>query len=198
MSVTSCYVLWRLDTRCCVELWLAIVLIDCSMFHIDVSRRWTWHAWLRADSVSQLITHSLLLLLHLFNGLLSRTIWLSRHRKGKPFWILLEQEMMGWQWHQLDHMEIICISLQTDNHASTSESFYRSDDLPAAQPTASKHWRISVDHSVKMLSICTRARSQSLSPFVDGRVNNLLLQTSTTRCFSSSTLFIHHSCTLAA
>jgi len=27
---------------------------------------------------------------------------------------------MGWQWHQLDHMQIICISRQTDNHASTS------------------------------------------------------------------------------
>ena len=41
------------------------------------------------------------------------------HQKGKPFWILLEQEMMGWQWHQLDHKQIICTSLQTDNHAST-------------------------------------------------------------------------------
>jgi len=28
--------------------------------------------------------------------------------------------MMGWQWHQLDHMQIICTSLQTDNHTSTS------------------------------------------------------------------------------
>jgi len=26
---------------------------------------------------------------------------------------------MGWQWHQVEHMQIICISLQTDNHAST-------------------------------------------------------------------------------
>ena len=26
--------------------------------------------------------------------------------------------MMGWLWHQLDHMQIICTSLQTDNHAS--------------------------------------------------------------------------------
>jgi len=50
----------------------------------------------------------------------SRTTWVSRHQKAKPFWILLEQEMMGWQWHQLDHMQIICILLQTDNHASTS------------------------------------------------------------------------------
>jgi len=27
---------------------------------------------------------------------------------------------MGWQLHQLDHMQIICTLLQTDNHASTS------------------------------------------------------------------------------
>jgi len=40
----------------------------------------------------------------LFNGLFSRTTWVSRHQKGKPCWILLEQEMMGWQWHQLDHV----------------------------------------------------------------------------------------------
>jgi len=52
-------------------------------------------------------------LLHPFNGLFSRTAWVSRHQKGKPFSLLLEQEMMGWRWHQLYHMPIICTSLQT-------------------------------------------------------------------------------------
>jgi len=67
------------------------------------------------------------------------TTWVSRHQEGKPFWILLEQEMMGWQWHQLDHMQSICTSLQTDNHASTSSlSFYRPDALPATQPNSIK------------------------------------------------------------
>ena len=55
---------------------------------------------------------------------------------------------MGRQWHQLDHIQIICTSLQTDNHASTSPlRFYRPDVLPAAQPTVStqsaedsNHW----------------------------------------------------------
>jgi len=61
----------------------------------------------------------LLLLLHPFNNLSSTTTWVRWHQQGKPFWILLKQEMMGWQWHQLDHMPIICTSLQTDNHAST-------------------------------------------------------------------------------
>jgi len=40
----------------------------------------------------------------------------------------MKQERMGWQWHQLDHMQIIYTSLQTDNHISTSSlSFYRLD-----------------------------------------------------------------------
>ena len=54
--------------------------------------------------------------------------------------LLMKQEMMGWQWHQLDHVQIICTSLQTDNHASTSSlNFYRPDALHDAQPTVSNH-----------------------------------------------------------
>jgi len=49
-----------------------------------------------------------------FNGFYPRTTWVRRQQKGQPFWILLEQEMMGWQWHQLDNMQIICTSLQTE------------------------------------------------------------------------------------
>jgi len=64
-----------------------------------------------------------MLLLHPFNGLFSGTAWVSRHHKGKPFWILLAQEMMGWHWHQLDHMQVICTSIQTDNHAGVSACF---------------------------------------------------------------------------
>jgi len=32
----------------------------------------------------------------------------------------MKQEMMGWQWHQLDHMQIISTLLLTYNHASIS------------------------------------------------------------------------------
>jgi len=32
----------------------------------------------------------------------------------------MKQEMMAWQWHQLDNMQIICTTLQTDIYASTS------------------------------------------------------------------------------
>jgi len=63
----------------------------------------------------------------------------------KPFWILLEQEMMGRQWHQLDHMQIICTFLQTDNHISTSSlSFYRPDAVPATQLYSNEGRRNSV------------------------------------------------------
>jgi len=47
----------------------------------------------------------------------------------------MKQEMVGRQWRQLDHMQIICTFLQIDYNASTSSlSFYRPDALPAAQP----------------------------------------------------------------
>ena len=42
------------------------------------------------------------------------------HRAAiKTVYILMKQEMTGWQWHQLDHMQIIYTSLLTDNHTST-------------------------------------------------------------------------------
>ena len=46
------------------------------------------------------------------------------------------------QWQQLDHMQTMCTSLQTDNHTNTTSlNFYRPDALPDVQPTVSKHWR---------------------------------------------------------
>jgi len=51
---------------------------------------------------------------------------------------------MGWPWHQLGHMQIICTSLQTDTHASTSSlkflqagCFFWRSTRPL---TSSKHW----------------------------------------------------------
>jgi len=31
-----------------------------------------------------------------------------------------DDEVLGWQWHQLDHMQTICTSLETDNHTCYS------------------------------------------------------------------------------
>jgi len=59
----------------------------------------------------------------------------------------MKQEMMGWQWHQLDHMQILCTSLETDNHASTSPlNFYSPDALRDAQGTVCE-----VVHTAKLL-----------------------------------------------
>jgi len=80
----------------------------------------------------------LLLLLHLFNGLSSRTTWVGRFQKGKTSLDLNDARDdggLGWQWHQLDHMQTVCTSLQADNHTNTSSlNFCRPDALSDAQP----------------------------------------------------------------
>jgi len=42
----------------------------------------------------------------------------SRYQKGKTNVDFTEARDSEWQWHQLVHVQV-CISLQTDNHAST-------------------------------------------------------------------------------
>jgi len=57
-------------------------------------------------------------------------------RKVKPIWILLKQETVEWQWHQLGHMQV-CTSLQTDNHDSTSPLSFLQAGCPFCHPTNS-------------------------------------------------------------
>jgi len=53
------------------------------------------------------------------------------------------QDIMGWQWHQLDDVQIICTSLQTDYHASTGSTspldFYSRLLFVVPTPTVSEH-----------------------------------------------------------
>jgi len=42
---------------------------------------------------------------------------------------------MRWQWRQLEHMQIICTSLQTDNHASTPQLRFLQAECPFCRPT---------------------------------------------------------------
>jgi len=42
--------------------------------------------------------------------------------EGKTNLDLNEARDSEWQWHQLGHMQV-CISLQTDNHTSTTQLF---------------------------------------------------------------------------
>ena len=80
--------------------------------------------------------------IHRFNGPLSRTTWVNRYQKGKTNLNSTEARDSEWQWHQLGHVQV-CTSLQTDNHTSTPPQSYFTGwmPFPAAQPTASKHWR---------------------------------------------------------
>jgi len=69
-------------------------------------------------------------------------------RKVRPISILLKQ-LSKRQWVAVasaatagPYHRQVCTSLQADNHASNPPlCFYRPDAFPAAQPTASKHWR---------------------------------------------------------
>jgi len=42
--------------------------------------------------------------------------------------------MIGWQWNQLDHMQINCTSLLTDNHTSTSPIKFFTGRMPFLLP----------------------------------------------------------------
>ena len=91
----------------------------------------------RWSSPRQCYLHYYTRLMALFPELLR---WAST-RKVKPIWILLKQETVsgsGISW-------AICKSAPCSRQITTPAppllSFYRPDAIPAAQPTASKHWR---------------------------------------------------------
>ena len=71
-----------------------------------------------------------------FNGLFSRTTWVSRYQKGKTNLDFTEARDSEWQWHQLGHMQV-CTSLQTDNHASTPPLGFLQAGCPSCRPTNS-------------------------------------------------------------
>ena len=73
---------------------------------------------------------------HTFNGPLSRTTRVSRYEKGKTNLDFTEARDSGWQWHQLDHMQV-CTSLQTDNHTSTQPLSFLQAGCPSCHPTNS-------------------------------------------------------------
>ena len=78
---------------------------------------------------------------HPFNGPFPGQPRWAGTRKVKPIWILLKQEIVsgsGMRW-------AICNSAPRSRQITTPAPhhsvFYKPDALPAAQPTASKHWR---------------------------------------------------------
>ena len=87
------------------------------------------------DSSAVVHTHT-----QAFNGPFSGTTWVSHYQKGKTNLDFTEARDSEWQRHQLGRMQV-CTSLQTTTPVPHHSDFYRADALPAAQPTASKHWR---------------------------------------------------------
>jgi len=61
---------------------------------------------------------------------------------------------MGWQWHQLDRMQIICTLRQTDNLASTPPLGFLQGGCPSCRPTnnvnALKARHLHFDNSVSL------------------------------------------------
>ena len=62
-------------------------------------------------------------------------------RKIKPIWILLKQEIVSGSGISWTICKSAPRSRQITMPATHHSVFYRPDALPAAQPTASKHWR---------------------------------------------------------
>ena len=61
---------------------------------------------------------------------------MSRYQKGKTNLNFTEARDSEWQWQQLGHMQV-CISLQTDNHASTPPLSFLQAGCPSCRPTNS-------------------------------------------------------------
>ena len=62
-------------------------------------------------------------------------------RKVKPIWILQKQKTVSGSGISWDICKSATLSRQITMPAPHHSVFYRPDALPAAQPTASKHWR---------------------------------------------------------
>jgi len=60
----------------------------------------------------------------------------SQYHRGKTDLDFTGARDSEWQWHQLGDMQV-CISLQTDNHASTPPLSFLQDGCPSCHPTNS-------------------------------------------------------------
>ena len=95
---------------------------------------------------------------HTFNGPFSGTTRVSRYQKGNTNLDFTEARDGEWQWHQLGHMQV-CISLQTDNHASTPPLRSLQAGCPSCRPTNSvKALKAFITHTVTTHHDCTCSR----------------------------------------
>jgi len=63
----------------------------------------------------------------------TRVSWYQKEKTNLDFTEVRDSE---WQWHQLGHMQV-CMSLQTDNHASIPLLSFVQAGYPSCSPTSS-------------------------------------------------------------
>ena len=125
--------------------------MEASKLTIRRRRLCGWHGVITTASVTAATV--IMIMTIPFNGLFSRTTWVSQYEMGKTSLDLNEARDDGFFWcSDISWSIYICkqfaLLLQADNHTSTSSlSFYRPAALPDAQPTVSKHCR----HLLKIL-----------------------------------------------
>jgi len=126
-------------------------------------------------------------LLQPFYDPLSGTTQMSRYQKD-----FAEADMMGWQWHQLNHMQAICTSLQKITTPAPHQSdFYGPDGLPDTQLTASKHWRHilkSVTYRKKNKKCKRKRKSQNHVDIKDSTVKSSMIYLFSTVYFISNSM----------
>ena len=120
--------------------------------------------------MTQSHTHTHTRLTALFPGL---PRWAGT-KKVKPILILLKQETVsgsGISW-------TICKSAPRSRQITTPAPhhsvFYRPDALPAAQPTASKHWRHTRSHMAGIYSDCSTREIIIITEFANCSVNSCI------------------------
>ena len=81
-------------------------------------------------------------------------------RKVKPIWILLKQETVSGSGISWDICKSAPSSRQITTPAPQHSVFYRLDALPAAQPTASQHWRQNTAMAMKAITQTRKPQRQ--------------------------------------
>ena len=102
---------------------------------------------------------------HPFNGPFSGTTRVNWCQKGKTNVDFTEARDSEWQWHQLGHIQV-CISLQTDNHASTPPLRFFTGRMPSLPPNQQRQ---STQGSRKKAEKSVRKHGRQLSQDVSDR-----------------------------
>ena len=125
---------------------------------------------------------------HSFNGPFSGNTQVSRCQKGKTNPDFTEARDSESQWHQLGRMQVCTFAPDRQPHRHPTTQFLQADALPAAQPTASKHWRENSLTKIHRIFVATN------TPYNDLRKNST--RCVSWNCFASRRLAVWEGCSL--